>query len=312
MNKTDNSFVNSEIKHQIAGHLLVECLVKQGVKHVFGVPGESFLAVLDGFHAYANQIEFVICRQEGGAAFMAEATGKLTQRPGVCMVTRGPGATNASIGVHAAFQDSTPMVLFVGDVGSDFRNREAFQELDYSSFFGPSTGGMSKRVERVDDPERIPEYVARAFATAMNGRPGPVVVVLPEDMLTKMVQARPIPRVEAVQAWSDPGALRTLREMLLASKRPFVIAGGGGWTAQAAQALERFSENWKLPVGNAFRFQDTFDNFHPNYAGDVGIGLNPKLAKRIKESDLIIAIGPRLGEMTTQGYTFIFIQVPKS
>jgi acetolactate synthase-1/2/3 large subunit len=305
MNKTDNSFVNSEIKHQIAGHLLVECLVKQGVKHVFGVPGESFLAVLDGFHAYANQIEFVICRQEGGAAFMAEATGKLTQRPGVCMVTRGPGATNASIGVHAAFQDSTPMVLFVGDVGSDFRNREAFQELDYSSFFGPSTGGMSKRVERVDDPERIPEYVARAFATAMNGRPGPVVVVLPEDMLTKMVQARPIPRVEAVQAWSDPGALRTLREMLLASKRPFVIAGGGGWTAQAAQALERFSENWKLPVGNAFRFQDTFDNFHPNYAGDVGIGLNPKLAKRIKESDLIIAIGPRLGEMTTQGYTLI-------
>jgi len=283
----------------------VECLVEQGIEHVFGVPGESFLAALDGFHAYSDKINFVICRQEGGAAFMAEAAGKLTQRPGICMVTRGPGATNASIGVHAAFQDSTPMILFVGDVGSDFRDREAFQELDYSSFFGPSTGGMAKRVERIDDPERIPEYVSRAFATAMNGRPGPVVLVLPEDMLTKWVKARPLPRVEAVQAWSDPGSLRTLREMLLASKKPFVIAGGGGWTTQAAQALERFSENWKLPVGNAFRFQDTFDNHHPNYAGDVGIGLNPKLAQRIKESDLIIAIGPRLGEMTTQGYTLL-------
>ena len=292
-------------KEQLAGHLLVECLVEQGVEHVFGVPGESFLAVLDGFHAYKDKIDFVICRQEGGAAFMAEAVGKLSQRPGICMVTRGPGATNASIGVHAAFQDSTPMILFVGDVGSDFRNREAFQELDYSSFFGPSTGGMAKRVERIDDPERIPEYVARAFATAMNGRPGPVVLVLPEDMLTKPVKAKPLARVEAVQAWSDPGALRTLREMLLASKKPFVIAGGGGWTPQAAQALERFSENWRLPVGNAFRFQDTFDNHHPNYAGDVGIGLNPKIAQRIKESDLIIAIGPRLGEMTTQGYTLI-------
>lgn len=296
---------NPQDAGQMAGHLLVECLVEQGVKHVFGVPGESFLAVLDGFHAYKEKIEFVICRQEGGAAFMAESVGKLTQRPGVCMVTRGPGATNASIGVHAAFQDSTPMVLFVGDVGSEFRHREAFQELDYSSFFGPSTAGMAKRVERIDDPARIPEYVARAFATAMNGRPGPVVLVLPEDMLTKFVTARPLPRLEAVQAWSDPGSLRTLREMLLASERPFVIAGGGGWTPQAAQALERFSENWRLPVGNAFRFQDTFDNFHPNYAGDVGIGLNPKLAKRIEQSDLIIAIGPRLGEMTTQGYTLI-------
>jgi len=301
---------NEDRKEQIAGHLLVECLIEQGVKHVFGVPGESYLAVLDGFHAYKDDIDFVICRQEGGAAFMAEAAGKLTQRPGVCMVTRGPGATNASIGVHAAFQDSTPMVLFVGDVGSDFRNREAFQELDYSSFFGPSTGGMAKRVERIDDPARIPEYVARAFATAMNGRPGPVVVVLPEDMLTKTVHTRPMPRLEAVQAWSDPGALRTLREMLLASTKPFVIAGGGGWTTQAAQALERFSENWHLPVGNAFRFQDTFDNHHPNYAGEVGIGLNPKLAKRIKESDLIIAIGPRLGEMTTQGYTLL--KAPKA
>lgn len=290
---------------QLAGHLVVECLVAQGVTHVFGVPGESYLAVLDGFHKYRDKLRFIVNRQEGGAAYMAEAHGKLTGRPGVCFVTRGPGATNASIGVHTAFQDSTPMVLFVGDVASDQRDREAFQEVDYASFFGHSTKGMAKRVERIDDPERIPEYVARAFATAMNGRPGPVVLVLPEDMLAKPVHARPLPRVEAVEAWSDPGALRTLRELLLRSSKPFVIAGGGGWTPQAAQALQRFAENWKLPVGNAFRFQDTFDNHHPLYAGDVGIGINPKLAARIKESDLILAIGPRLGEMTTSGYTLL-------
>ncbi len=290
---------------QLAGHLIVECLVAQGVSHAFGVPGESYLAVLDGFHKYREQIRFVINRQEGGAAFMAEAAGKMTNRPGVCFVTRGPGATNASIGVHTAFQDSTPMVLFVGDVASDQRDREAFQEVEYNSFFGPSTKGMAKRVERIDDPNRIPEYVARAFATAMNGRPGPVVLVLPEDMLTKETSARPMPRVEAVEAWSDPGALRTLRELLLAAKKPFVIAGGGGWTPQSAQALQRFAENWKLPVGNAFRFQDTFDNHHPQYAGDVGIGINPKLAARVRDSDLVIAIGPRLGEMTTGGYTLL-------
>ncbi len=290
---------------QAAGHLIVECLVKQGVEVAFGVPGESYLAVLDGFHAYRDQIRFVTNRQEGGAAFMAEAQGKLTGRPGVCFVTRGPGATNASIGVHTAFQDSTPMVLFVGDVASDMRDREAFQEVDYGAFFGPSTKGFAKRVERIDDARRIPEYVARAFATAMNGRPGPVVLVLPEDMLTQEVDEAPLPRVDAVEAWSDPGALRTLRELLLASARPLVIAGGGGWTPQAAQALQRFAENWKLPVANAFRFQDTFDNHHPQYAGDVGIALNPKLAARVKDSDLILAIGPRLGEMTTGGYTLL-------
>jgi len=296
---------------KIAGHLLVECLLAQGVTHAFGVPGESYLAVLDGFHLHRDQIRFVICRQEGGAAFMAEAQGKLTGRPGVCFVTRGPGATNASIGVHTAFQDSTPMVLFVGDVASDTRDREAFQEMDYTHFFGPSTKGMAKRVERIDDPERLPEYVARAFATAMNGRPGPVVLVLPEDMLTQAVDhVQALPRVEPVQAWSDPGALRTLRDMLLQAQKPLVICGGGGWTVQAAQALQRFAENWQLPVGNAFRFQDTFDNHHPLYAGDVGIGINPALAARVRDSDLILAIGPRLGEMTTGCYTLL--KAPKT
>ena len=304
---------------RIAGHLLVECLIAQGVKQVFGVPGESYLAVLDGFHRHADQIQFIINRQEGGAALMAEAHGKLTGRPGVCFVTRGPGATNASIGVHTAFQDSSPMVLFVGDVASDTRDREAFQEVDYSSFFGPSTKGMAKRVERIDDAQRIPEYVARAFATAMNGRPGPVVLVLPEDMLTQPMtahpvtglNAQPLPRLAPVDAWSDPGALRRLRELLLQAQRPIVIAGGSGWTVQAAQALQRFADNWCLPVGNAFRFQDTFDNHHPLYAGDVGIGINPRLAERIRSSDLIIAIGPRLGEMTSGGYTLFEVPRPR-
>jgi acetolactate synthase-1/2/3 large subunit len=297
-------------KQQTAGHLIVECLIEQGVEIAFGVPGESFLAVLDGFHAYDDRIRFIVNRQEGGAAFMADAHGRLTGRPGICFVTRGPGATNASIGVHNAFQDSTPLVLFVGDVGSDFRDREAFQEVDYGSFFGPSTKGFAKRVERIDDASRIPEYIARAFSTAMNGRPGPVVLVLPEDMLRSTTAARPLGRVEAVQPWSDPGSLRTLRELLMKAQRPFVIAGGSGWTTQSAQALQRFAENWKLPVGNAFRFQDTFDNHHPLYAGDVGIAINPKLAARITDSDLIIAIGPRLGEMTTGGYTLL--EAPKA
>ena len=292
-------------REQIAGHLLVECLVEQGVTHAFGVPGESYLAVLDGLHAYRDRIKFIINRQEGGAAYMAEAHGKLTGRPGVCLVTRGPGATNASVGIHTAFQDSTPLVLLVGDVASDCRDREGFQELDYGSFFGPNTRGMAKRVERIDDPERIPEYVARAFATAVNGRPGPVVLVLPEDMLVKTVSARPLQRVPAVQASPAPTDLARLREMLMTARKPLVLAGGPCWSPAAAQALQRFAENWKLPVGNAFRFQDTFDNLHPNYAGDVGIGLNPKLAQRVQDCDLLLVVGPRLGEMTTGGYALL-------
>ena len=304
---------------QIAGHLLVQCLVAQGVTHAFGVPGESFLAVLDGFHHFRDQIKFIINRQEGGAAFMAEAHGKLTRRPGVCFVTRGPGATNASIGVHTAFQDSTPMVLFVGDVASDARDREAFQEVNYLSFFGPSTQGFAKRVERIDDAARIPEYVARAFATAMNGRPGPVVLVLPEDMLAQSVQAslgsrapiQALPRVAGVETTIGHQPASLLCNLLLKAERPMVIAGGSGWTVTAAQALQRFAENWCLPVCNAFRFQDTFDNHHPLYAGDVGLGVNPRLAQRVKQSDLILAIGPRLGEVTSGGYTLIESPRPK-
>ncbi|GAB4041443.1 MAG: thiamine pyrophosphate-binding protein [Rubrivivax sp.] len=288
---------------------MVEALIAQGVDTAFGVPGESYLAVLDGFHEHRDRIRFVACRQEGGAAFMAEAQGKLSGRPGICLVTRGPGATNATIGVHTAFQDSTPMVLFVGQVASNQRDREAFQELDYRQFFGPGTLGMAKWVAEVQDPDRLPEYVARAFHTALQGRPGPVVLALPEDMLTRMTAAPVLPRVVPAAAWPAPGPLREVRRMLLQAQRPFVIAGGSGWDAEGCAALERFAENWALPVGCGFRFQDTFDNRHPNYAGDVGIGLNPKLAARIRDADLVIALGVRLGEMTTGGYTLL--QAPR-
>ena len=284
---------------RLAGHVLVEALIAQGVDTAFGVPGESYLAVLDGFYEHRERIRFIACRQEGGAAFMAEAQGKLTGRPGICFVTRGPGATNASIGLHTAFQDSTPMVLFIGQVASDQRDREAFQELDYRQVFGPGTLGFAKWVGEVHDPARLPEYVARAFHTAMQGRPGPVVLVLPEDMLSAATTAAVLPRVEPALAWPAPGALREVRTMLLAAAKPFVIVGGSGWDAGAVAAMQRFAEAWQLPVGCAFRFQDLFDNAHPNYAGDVGIGINPKLAARIKEADLILAVGPRLGEMTT-------------
>ena len=295
---------------RLAGHALVEALVAQGVDTCFGVPGESYLAVLDGFHEHRERIRFVACRQEGGAAFMAEAQGKLSGRPGVCFVTRGPGATNASIGVHTAFQDSTPMVLFIGQVASDQRDREAFQELDYRQMFGPGTLGFAKWVGEVHDPARLPEYVARAFRTAMQGRPGPVVLVLPEDMLASTTDAPVLPRVEPALAWPAPGALREVRSLLLAAQRPFVIVGGSGWDGKACEAMQRFAEAWNLPVGCAFRFQDLFDNAHPNYAGDVGIGINPKLAQRIEAADLVLAVGARLGEMTTGGYTLLHAPRP--
>lgn len=296
---------------RIAGHALVEALIAQGVTTAFGVPGESYLAVLDGFHEHRDRIRFIACRQEGGAAFMAEAQGKLSGRPGICFVTRGPGATNASIGLHTAFQDSTPMILFVGQVASDQRDREAFQELDYRQVFGPGTLGMAKWVGEVHSADRLPEYVARAFHTAMQGRLGPVVLVLPEDLLTTPTAAPVLPRIEPAQAWPAPGPLRDLRALLVKSQRPFVIAGGSGWDAEGARALQRFAENWRLPVGCGFRFQDTFDNHHPLYAGDVGIGINPKLAARIREADLLIALGVRLGEMTTGGYTLLEVPRPK-
>ena len=294
-----------------AGHALIEALIAQGVDTAFGVPGESFLAALDGFYEHRERIRFIACRHEGGAAYMAEAQGKLSGRPGICFVTRGPGASNAAIGIHTAFQDSTPLIVFIGQVASEQRDREAFQEVDYRQTFGPGTLGFAKWVGEVHDADRLPEYVARAFHTAMQGRPGPVVLALPEDMLRVMTAAPVLPRVEPALAAPAPEALAVLRDLLAGAERPFVIAGGSGWTAAACEALERFAERWQLPVGCAFRFQDVFDNRHPRYAGDVGIGINPKLAARIAEADLVLAIGPRLGEMTTGGYELLTPPRPK-
>ena len=287
------------------GHALVEALLAQGATTAFGVPGESFLAVLDGFHEHRAAIRFVSCRHEGGASNMAEAQGKLSGRPGLCFVTRGPGASNAAIGLHTAFQDSTPMILFIGQVASSQRDREAFQEVDYRHMFGPGTLGFAKWVGEIHDADRVPEYVARAYHVAMQGRPGPVVLALPEDMLRAPTRAPVLPRVEPALAAPPADAMARLRELLVAAERPFVIVGGSGWTAGACEALERFATAWHLPVGCAFRFQDVFDNRHPNYAGDVGIGVNPKLAARIEGADLVLAVGARLGEMTTSGYELL-------
>ncbi|MCE2946202.1 MAG: thiamine pyrophosphate-binding protein [bacterium] len=284
------------------GQILADQLRIHGVDLAFGVPGESYLALLDAMHDHRDAMRFVICRQEGGAANMADAYGKLTGRPGICMVTRGPGATNASIGVHTAFQDSTPMILFIGQVARDYIDRESFQEIDYRRFYGPF---MSKWTAQIDSAARVPEYVSRAFQVATSGRPGPVVLALPEDMLTEtacVADALPWQRVQASPSAAD---LQSLHQRLAAAKRPFLLIGGSGWTAQAIEDIGAFAQANRLPVGCSFRCQDLMDNRSPNYAGDVGVGINPALADRIKAADLLLVVGPRLGEMATQGYTLL-------
>ncbi|HEX6957364.1 MAG TPA: thiamine pyrophosphate-binding protein, partial [Ferrovibrio sp.] len=288
------------------GQILVEQLRIQGVDTVFGVPGESFLAVLDAFHDHTNRMRFVICRQEGGAAMMADAYGKTTGRPGICMVTRGPGATNASAGVHVAFQDSTPMILFIGQVGRDMMEREAFQEIDYRRMFGQ----MAKWVAQIDDAARIPEFVGRAFSVAMSGRRGPVVLALPEDMLTEWVECADGEPVQPVEAHPSEAQMAQVRQMLEAAKRPMMIVGGSGWSEQVREQVQAFAAASHLPVGAVFRRQDYLDNEWPNYVGDVGIGINPKLQQRLKDADLLLVMGAKLGEMATGGYTMINIPVP--
>jgi acetolactate synthase-1/2/3 large subunit len=286
------------------GQILVDQLVVHGVDHAFGVPGESYLEVLDALHDAA--IRFVICRHEGGASNMADAYGKLTGKPGICMVTRGPGATHAANGLHTAFQDSTPMILFIGQVGRDMIEREAFQEVDYRRMFGQ----MAKWVAEIDDAARIPEYVARAFQVATSGRPGPVVLALPEDMLRDEVAAVDPKPFQAMQAHPGPAAMAELRALLAQAEKPMVILGGGTWTSEGVADIRAFAEANGLPVATSFRAQDCFDNDHAQYVGDVGIGINPKLAARIRDSDLLIVAGARLGEMTTSGYTLIDVPVP--
>ena len=280
----------TESTRRTGGRILVDQLIAQGVERLTCVPGESYLAVLDALHDAA--VDVLVCRAEGGAAMMAEAYGKLTGRPGVCFVTRGPGATNASPGVHIAAQDSTPMILFIGQVARGMREREAFQEVDYKQFFG----SMAKWVVEVDDAARLPELIARAFRVAMQGRPGPVVVSLPEDVLTDEVAATDAPRVEPVEIWPGPDQMARLRSMLEEAERPLVIAGGTRWTPEARAALVTWSERFGLPVATSFRRAHLFPADHPRYAGDVGIGPNPKLAARIKAADLLDDRRPPLGD----------------
>jgi len=287
------------------GQMLVDQLKVQGVEHVFCVPGESYLAVLDALHD--SSLSVTVCRQEAGAAMMAIAAARLTGRPGICFVTRGPGATNAAHGVHIAEHDSTPIILFIGQVERAMLGRGAFQEMDYRAFFGST----AKWVTEIEDAARIPEIVQRAFHVAMQGRPGPVVIALPEDVLTDMAAAVDAPRVEPAPIWPGPTQMAELQKMLWASTCPIFILGGGGWSARAVAALQRFAERFDLPVATSFRRATLFDGGHQNYAGEIGIGPNPKLKARIEAADLVVLLGGRMSEMSSQAYTLFDIPVPR-
>jgi acetolactate synthase-1/2/3 large subunit len=298
--------VRSVPEPRTGGRLLVDQLIVHGADRVFCVPGESYLPVLDALHDVRDRLPLVTCRQEGGAANMAEAWGKLTGEPGVCFVTRGPGATNASIGVHTAFQDSTPMILFIGQVGSDFVEREAFQEVDYRRMFGP----MAKWVASIDRTDRIPEFVQHAYHVATSGRPGPVVLALPEDTLSASAAVADARRWVPVRTAPSQAQLARLVALLATARRPLLLVGGSAWDDPSRAAVASFARRFALPVACAWRFQDAFDNGDPQYVGEVGIGVNPKLAQRVRDADLLIAVGIRLGEMTTGGYTLLQSPTP--
>ncbi|WP_265500129.1 thiamine pyrophosphate-binding protein [Paracoccus beibuensis] len=281
------------------GQILIQALRTNGVTRVFSVPGESFLAALDGL--YDSGIANIVCRHEGGAALMAEAAGKLTGRPGICFVTRGPGATNASAGVHVARQDSTPMILFVGQIARGDTDREAFQEVDYRAMFAP----LAKWVAQIDATDRIAEYVARAFHVATSGRPGPVVLALPEDMLSGRADIADLPAARPPLAEVGPGAATAIVDALRGAGRPLVVAGGSLWSQRAADDLARFAQAWDLPVAVPFRRQDHMDNRLPHYVGDLGIGMNPALGAALREADVILSLGSRLGDTLTAGYALM-------
>ena len=294
---------SGETVQKTGGQLLVEALEANGAERVFCVPGESYLAVLDAL--VDASIPVTVCRQEGGAAMMAEAWGKLSGKPGICMVTRGPGATNASAGVHVAQQDSTPMILLIGQIERSMRGRDAFQEVDYTKMFG----SIAKWVAEIEDAARVPEMMARAFSVACSGRPGPVVLALPEDMLVEMAAVAPVPAT-VVETHPGLSQMADLQKRLWQAKRPIVIAGGSGWSEEAVERLKRFAERFELPVACSFRRQMLFDHEHPNYAGDLGLGVNPKLVERIKASDLVLLFGGRLSEVPSQSYTLFDIPNP--
>lgn len=280
------------------GQALVEALLANGADMAFGVPGESYLAALDALHDASESFRFITCRHEASAANMAEAYGKLTGKPGICFVTRGPGTTHASIGLHTAFQDSTPMIMLIGQVASDQVEREAFQEIDYRRFLSEVT----KWTAEINDPARMSEYIGRAYRVATSGRPGPVALALPEDMLTKLCPRQKTVAYTATTATPNAADMEKIGTLLNEAERPFLLVGGSGWTANSVSELQNFAANKGLPVSVSFRSQDKFDNDHPNYIGDMGIGANPALVEAMKQSDLLLVLGPRLGEMTTDGY----------
>ncbi len=288
------------------GRLIVDALAAQGVDRVFCIPGESYLAVLDALHDAA--IQTVVCRHEGGAAMSAEAHGKLTGRPGVCMVTRGPGATNAAAGIHVAQQDSTPMVLLIGQIERGMRGRDAFQEVDYTQVFG----SIAKWVAEIDSPDRVPEMISRAFHVACSGRPGPVVLALPEDMLVEEAEVAVAAAAVIAEPAATPATMAAVADRLRVAKAPVIIAGGSRWTPEAVADLARFAEAWDLPVACSFRRQMLVDHLHPNYAGDVGLGINPALLARLKAADVVLLVGGRMSEVPSQSYDLLAIPSPQA
>ncbi len=298
--------MNTQSRARSGGQVLIDALSINQVDRIFSIPGESFLAALDALYD-KPEIKLTTCRQEGGAAYMAEAYGKLTGKPGICLVTRGPGATNASCGLHVAMQDSTPMILLIGQIARKDQDREAFQEIDYRRMFSQ----LAKWVAQIEDAERIPEYLNRAFATATSGRPGPVVLSLPEDMLTDLTRVKDTKPWQTVESHPATDDVAKTIEMLSRAKNPLIIIGGSGWNEETRLGVQAFAENSAIPVVNSFRCQDYFDNSHPNYVGDLGLGVNPALTEHIQSSDCLLVIGARLGEMTTGGFQLINIPTPE-
>ena len=289
------------------GQVLVDQLRIHGVDTIFCVPGESYLTVIDSLHDAQNEIKTIACRQEGGATNMAEAYGKLTGRPGVAMVTRGPGACNGSIGAHTSMQDSTPMVIFIGQVARDQEYREAFQEVDYHKFYG----AICKEVIQIDHADRVPELVSQAFHVAASGRPGPVAVSIPEDMQRDMVDVADARPFQTIRPEVGPKAMSAFQGQLASAERPLMILGGAGWSEQACADIQAFAERNAVPVAASFRCQDLFDNMHSNYAGELGTSVSPALTQRMRDADLLIVVGSRLGEMTSGGYSLVNIPVPQ-
>ena len=297
--------MTTQTNFRSGAEVLIDALKINSVERIFCIPGESFLAALDALYD-RSEVSLVICRNEGGAAYMAEAEGKLTGRPGVCFVTRGPGATNASGGLHVAMQDSTPMILLIGQIARKDLDREAFQEIDYRRMFSE----VAKWVAQIDDADRIPEYLNRAFSVATSGRPGPVVLALPEDMLVDQTGARDAKPWQIVKTSPATADIERVDEMLATAEKPLIIVGGSGWSDNTRLQLQEFAQSRAIPVVNSFRCQDFFDNEHSNYIGDLGIGVNPALTRRVQESDCLLVIGARLGEMTTGGFSLIDIPNP--